>query len=134
MAKNFLSKSYPDLGLLIIRIGIGLLMIKHGWPKITGGIEKWEKLGSNMEVIGIAFLPAFWGFCAALAETGGGLLIAAGLFFRPSVALVLFTMIIAVMVNVADGGSFGDWSEAAEIGVVCLGLLIAGAGKYALKF
>ncbi|MEO6167163.1 MAG: DoxX family protein, partial [Chitinophagales bacterium] len=73
MGKNILSKSYPDLGLLIIRVGIGLLMMKHGWPKLTGGIEKWEKLGGNMDVIGIAFLPVFWGLCAALAETAGGL-------------------------------------------------------------
>ena len=133
MSKNFLSKTYPDLGLLIIRIGLGIFMIKHGWPKIMGGISKWESLGKNMAVIGITFFPVFWGLCAALAETAGGLLMALGLFFRPAVFFILFTMFVAFMVNLKNGGSFGDWSEAAEIGVVCLGLLISGPGKYAVK-
>jgi putative oxidoreductase len=84
MAKNFLSKTYPDLGLLIIRVGLGILMIKHGWPKITGGPEKWESLGNNMSMLGITFFPIFWGLCAALAETVGGLLMGIGLFFRPA--------------------------------------------------
>jgi len=40
-------------------------------------------------------------------------------------------MIIAVIKNIPGG--FGDWAEAAEVGVVCLGLLFAGPGKYSLK-
>lgn len=133
MANNFLSKSYPDAGLLIIRIGIGALMIWHGWPKITGGVEKWESLGKNVAEIGITFFPVFWGFCAALAETLGGLLVITGIFFRPALVALLFTMFIAVIVNMKPGDTFGDWSEAAEIGVVCFGLLVAGAGKYVLR-
>ena len=32
-----------DLGLLLIRITLGGLFMIYGWPKITGGVEKWEK-------------------------------------------------------------------------------------------
>ncbi len=130
---NIFSRTFPDLGLLIIRVGIGALMIKHGWPKIIGGVEKWESLGSTMSVIGITFLPVFWGLCAALAETLGGLLMALGLFFRPAVFTILFTMFIAIIVNLERGGSFSDWAEPAEVGVTCLGLLFSGPGRYALR-
>lgn len=108
-------------------------MIKHGWPKITGGPAKWESIGKSISVIGVHFLPMFWGLCAALSESLGGLLVALGLFFRPAAAAIMFTMFIAFLINLQHGGSFGDWSEAAEVGVVCLGLFISGPGKYALR-
>ncbi|MBX7109884.1 MAG: DoxX family protein [Chitinophagales bacterium] len=134
MPKNFLSKTYPDLGLLIIRIGIGATMFQYGWPKITGGADIWQDLGNNMKVTGITFLPVFWGFCAAIAETLGALLFAAGLFFRPAVLLLWFTMLIAVLANMQDSTSFNNWAHPAELGVVFFGLMFTGAGKYVLKF
>jgi putative oxidoreductase len=108
-------------------------MIEHGWPKISGGPAKWEAIGKSMEILGITAVPVFWGFCAALAETGGGLLMALGLFYRPAVLAIIFTMLIAVLINTREGDSFGDWAEAAEVGVTCIGLFVAGPGKYALR-
>ncbi len=35
---------YRDAGLLILRIGIGIMFLYHGAPKLIGGPEKWEKL------------------------------------------------------------------------------------------
>ncbi|MBK9730006.1 MAG: DoxX family protein [Chitinophagaceae bacterium] len=134
MPKNILSKTYPDLGLLIIRVGIGATMFQYGWPKITGGTDIWKDIGSSMSVIGITFFPVFWGLCAAIAEAVGGLLMAAGIFFRPVILLLWFTMLIAVLVNMQESTSFNNWAHAAELGIVFLGLLFTGAGKYVLKF
>ena len=54
--------TYKDLGLLVIRLGIGLsMLIFHGLDKIKGGPELWTKLGGDMSVVGIDFLPVFWG-------------------------------------------------------------------------
>ena len=77
--------------------------------------------------------PAVVAYDPALAETLGGLLVITGIFFRPALIALLFTMFIAVIVNMKPGDTFGDWSEAAEIGVVCLGLFVSGAGKYVLR-
>ncbi|WP_369811116.1 DoxX family membrane protein [Hymenobacter mellowenesis] len=35
----FFTNRYPahDFGLLIIRVGIGLMFMLHGYPKLTGG-------------------------------------------------------------------------------------------------
>ncbi len=41
-----------DLGLLILRIGVGLsMMIFHGFGKLKGGPELWEKIGGNMATL-----------------------------------------------------------------------------------
>ena len=34
-----------DTGLLILRIGIGVMFMLHGLPKITGGTEQWAQMG-----------------------------------------------------------------------------------------
>jgi putative oxidoreductase len=71
--------NYKNFGLLIIRVGPGILFIYHGLPKLTGGPGKWEHLGNAAGSVGIHFLPTFWGFICALTETLGGVLVLVGL-------------------------------------------------------
>ena len=56
---------WRDHGLVLLRVGLGAMMIGHGWPKIVDGPERWERLGAAMGTFGIDFTPAFWGFMAA---------------------------------------------------------------------
>ncbi|MEM9407677.1 MAG: DoxX family protein, partial [Acidobacteriota bacterium] len=66
-----------DLALLVLRLGFGVSMFAfHGWGKISGGPELWERLGGVMALFGISFAPVFWGLLAALAESVGSALIA----------------------------------------------------------
>ncbi|MBA2423585.1 MAG: hypothetical protein H0V61_10245 [Chitinophagales bacterium] len=51
----------------------------------------------------------------------------------PAVFTLLFTMFIAVMVNIQKRSSFYDWAEPAEVGITCLGLLFSGLGRYVLR-
>ena len=39
---------FTDFGLLIMHVGLGFMMIMHGYPKIFGGPERWSKLGTAM--------------------------------------------------------------------------------------
>ena len=73
-----------DSGMLVIRIGIGLLFLNHGVPKLLGGPEFWAKLGSAMGNFGIDFGHAFFGFFAAFAEAVGGLLLISGFLLHPA--------------------------------------------------
>ena len=83
------NRTWPDLGLLVLRLSIGLSMILfHGWGKISGGPERWRRIGGAMENFGIDFLPMFWGFMAGFTEFFGSVLIILGLFFRPAAALL----------------------------------------------
>lgn len=123
---------YKHLGLLLLRIGIGIMFFFHGLPKLQGGTERWEKLGTNMQLLGIDFAPAFWGFMAGFAEGVGGILLMLGLFFRPVTLLLLFTMLIATARHAAAGDGFGGYSHALESGILFLSLFFIGPGKYSL--
>lgn len=122
-----------DFGLLIIRAGIGISMLTlHGLPKITGGVDKWKAVGSGMKVIGIDFLPVFWGFAAAATETFGSFLLILGLFHRPVSALLAFTMLIATLVHLNSGDGISVASHAMELGLIFIALIFTGPGKYAV--
>ncbi|RZK44024.1 MAG: DoxX family protein [Pedobacter sp.] len=124
---------YRNTGLLILRVGLGIMMIVHGFPKLSGGEELWIKVGSNMKLIGLDFFPLGWGLMAALTETLGGLFLILGLFFRPVNLLLLFTMIIASLVHLLDPEQgVKEAAEAIELGIVFFSLLFIGPGKYSL--
>jgi len=119
-----------DLGILIIRVGIGLsFAFNHGYSKITGGPETWERLGANMVYAGLDFAHVFWGFMAAFAEFGGGLLLAFGLLTRPAALLIAVTMLIAILMHQAHGESF---VYPLEMLSVAAGLALTGGGRYSL--
>jgi putative oxidoreductase len=121
---------HRDLGLLILRLGIGLMFMYHGWPKISGGMATWTKLGAATGNFGITFAPAFWGFMAAFAEFGGGLLLLLGLFFRIASILLTVTMIVAISTKFASGVGFSGAAQPIELGILFLSLILIGPGRY----
>jgi putative oxidoreductase len=129
------TSKHIDIGLLIMRIGLGLMFIFfHGWAKITGGPERWEKVGAAIGNFGIDLAPQFWGFMAAVSEFGGGLCLILGLLFRPATALMLITMIVAASSHIAKGQGIQGASHAIEVGFAILGLLVIGPGKFSLDW
>ena len=70
---------HRDIGLLLLRVGIGIMFMFHGYPKLAGGSEGWTKLGGALSALGVNFAPTFMGLMAALSEFGGGLLLVLGL-------------------------------------------------------
>jgi putative oxidoreductase len=128
----FLSR-YLDLGLLLLRIGLGIAFLFHGIPKIMGGPETWKTLGGAMGMIGITFVPEFWGFMAAISEAVGGALLIFGLFFRTACLFLAVTMAVALNMHIGSGDPFKVYSHALENGIVFLSLFLIGPGKYVLK-
>ena len=127
---------HRDLGLLILRLGIGLsMMIFHGLGKIKGGPELWTKLGGTMQNLGIDFFPVFWGFMAAFSEFFGSFLLILGVLFRPAAFLLGVTMIVAILRHLnlppgADGAGWSGASHALELLTVYVALFLTGPGKY----
>lgn len=127
-----------DLGLLLVRVGIGTIMATlHGWGKIQGGPALWSRIGGAMAEVGVTFLPAFWGFCAAFAEFGCSILIGLGLFFRPATALLAFTMLVAALRHLGlpaenENSGWSGASHALEYLCVYLALFFTGPGKWSL--
>ena len=134
------NENSKDIGLLLIRLTIGAsMLIFHGYAKLTGGPEVWMKLGGNMKILGIIFLPVFWGFMAAFAEAVCSVLIMLGVLFRPATALLAFTMLIAVLthMNMSSWAFRPDWkgaSHAIEFLAIYIGLFLIGPGRFGVTF
>ncbi|MGV8963112.1 MAG: DoxX family protein [Candidatus Saccharimonadaceae bacterium] len=127
-------KTLVNVGILVLRIGFGIIFIIHGLPKLLGGVEAWTQLGSTMSMVGITFTPAFWGFMAAASEAIGGLFILLGLLQRPVAILLVMTMLIALTMHISGGDPFGVYSNALKALVVFIALAITGPGKYSLDY
>ena len=127
---------YPKLplGLLLLRIGLGIMFVLHGWPKLAGGPEKWASLGNVMANWGLTFTPAFWGFMGGFSEFVGGILLLLGLFFRPACVFLFITMLVAATMHIKNGDSFSDYSHAVELGIVFLSLYFIGPERYSLDY
>lgn len=123
---------FRDLGLLILRAGVGVMFVLHGWPKITGGSEMWTGLGGAMSNLGVTFAHPFWGFMAALAEFGGGILMILGLAFRPAALIMAFNMAVAALFHLNKGDGIQGASHAIELGIVFVSLFILGPGRYSV--
>ncbi len=54
------SSTAKGFGLFLLRVGIGLIFIRHGYPKLMGGQEEWLWLGSKMSHLGITAAPVLW--------------------------------------------------------------------------
>src|SRR3954454_7675468 len=79
-----------DTGLLLIRIVVGLLLVGHGTQKLFGwfGGHGLEGTGGFFEKLG--YRPGkVWAAVAGMSETGGGLLLALGLFTPLASAMII---------------------------------------------
>lgn len=123
---------YSDLGVLVLRVGLGLMMMFHGWPKVQGGPSKWAGLGGSMSLFGIDAFPTFWGAAAAFTELVGGALLVLGLGTRPAAALLAFVMFVAAANHYAEEGLRAA-SHPIETGLGLIALLFLGTGRYGLE-
>ena len=130
---------YRNWGLLLLRVGIGGSMIFfHGYSKLTGGPEVWEKVGASMALLGIHTMPVLWGALAAMAEFFGSLLLIFGILFRPAALGLAFTMGVAVLhhLHLPPDHAAAGWagaSQALKLGCVFAALLLIGPGRYRIS-
>jgi putative oxidoreductase len=130
---KFLAK-YADLGLLIGRLGIGIIFIFFGWQKLSGGQAAWTHVGHAMASLGIAFMPNIWGLAAALSEFVGGFLLILGFLFRPAAILIAFTMVVAFVSTFREHPhGFAQYSRSIEMFCVLIVFTFVGPGKYSFE-
>ena len=86
-----------ELGLLIVRLVIGLTLAAHGAQKLFGWFGGGGISGTAPFLEQLGFRPArLHAALAGIAETAGGLLLAAGLFTPLAAAALLSVMVVAV--------------------------------------
>ena len=128
----YLSGKYIDSGLLFLRVGLGVLFIFHGFPKLFGGPEAWGQLGMAMQGLGIDFAPVFFGFMAAFTEFFGGILLIFGLYMMPTLLLLIITMVVAFLHHLVQGDSFSQIAHPLKAAIAFIALLLTGPGRYSM--
>lgn len=122
----------PDIGLLVLRLTLGLTIVVHGVNKFLGGEAALAKVGGAMGAIGLNLGPAVvWGTLAALAQTLGGLGIALGIFFRPCAAVLTLTMLVALASQL--GGGFSEFAYPLTMVGGFMACLFLGSGRFAVQ-
>jgi putative oxidoreductase len=125
------------VGILILRLVIGLTMTAHGLQKLFGwfGGHGLEGAGKMFEQMG--FIPGKRAaFFAGLAE-GGGLLLALGLATPLGAMLVFSVMFVAVMTAHIKNGFFiqnRGYEYNLVLGLGGLSLAFTGPGPYSLDW
>src|SRR2546427_5949165 len=98
-----------DIGLLLLRLTLGLTLAAHGTQKLFGwfGGPGLDATGQFFEMIG--FIPGRrHAVRAGLAETGGGLLLALGLLTPVGAALPFSVMLVAAVTVHFQQGFFAQ--------------------------
>lgn len=115
-----------DAALLILRVASSLMMITHGWPKITNFSNY---LNQFADPLGLG--PALSLQATIFAEFFCAILVALGLLTRVALIPLITTMAVVVFI-VHAGDAFIDKELSLLYLVVFSVLFITGPGKYSL--
>ena len=132
-----------EIGILVLRVGLGLVLLYHGSQKVFGvfgglgfqpTLETWEQVRG---------VPQWLGFLAIASEFGGGLLVMLGLLTRAFGFLIACTMATAAYFELTKPGALHALSEGRNtmvatygyplaLALVGLALVFLGSGRFSL--
>lgn len=121
-----------DLGKLILRITLAVLILLHGIAKLQNGIDFISGMVTN------AGMPAMFAYGVYIGEVLAPILVLVGLFTRPAAWIIVINMVVAiVLVHMAELFTLGDtggWALELQgmflFAAVAVALL--GPGRYSL--
>ncbi len=131
---------YGNIGLLVLRLTLAIVMVAHGWPKLNPNSPMKGTAGfsAGLKQMGVP-LPAFFAWLVALLETVGAVLLILGLGTRILAAGFVIDMIVAtllvrirMMKSPFAGGQGVGWEFEFALAGIALALLFTGAGAIAL--
>ncbi|NNL84592.1 MAG: DoxX family protein [Myxococcales bacterium] len=123
-----------DVGLLLLRLFIGICFIVHGLGKLgLVGTGDMDGFVAWLDELGVP-MPDVQARIAMLLEIVGGVLLTLGLFTRPAAALLIGTMIVAARLGHRGAGYLiTNDPPGAEytinLAVVCGLILLLGPGS-----
>lgn len=123
-----------DLGLLILRLAVAVVLLFHGVFKAANGIDWMSGMVTDVG------LPAFIRYGVFVGELVAPVLLIVGLWTRLAALVITFNMAMAIFLALRDqlfaikrsGGGWGVELEAL-IALGALALFFTGAGKYSIS-
>lgn len=126
------STSCDDLGRLIMRLTLGILILMHGIAKLSGGI------GGIEGMLTAHGMPAFFAWGAYLGEVIAPVLLILGLYSRIAALLIAINMLVAFALAHAGQlfmvNNMGGWQLELQgmFLFTAVALIFLGAGAYSL--
>ena len=126
------SSQQQDLGKLILRLTLGVLLLLHGIAKLRGGVD------GIAGMVGQAGLPPAVAYLVYVGEVIAPVLILLGLFTRAAALVVMVNMLVAVSLvhtsQLAEISKTGGWALELQgfYFFSALALVLLGAGRYSV--
>jgi putative oxidoreductase len=126
---GFLNKLQP-LGLLVLRVVVGIIMAAHGWQKIHGGPSHFVQTVSGLG------LPGWMAYLTITAEFLGGILLIVGLGTRIAAAAILIDMLVAITKVHLHNGLLaqGGYQFPLTLAAAAFALIFFGAGALSVDW
>jgi putative oxidoreductase len=125
-----------DIGLLVLRVVLGLTLAAHGAQKLFGWFGGPGLSGLGMWLESIGFVPGRrQALMAGLSETGGGLLLALGLLTPVAAGITVAVMAVAAVSVHWKSGFFlakNGYEYTLVLGLAALSLAFTGPGAFSL--
>ena len=124
---RYLDRMQP-LGLLVLRVVLGVVMVAHGYHKLNGHMH--EFTGT---VAGLG-LPSWLAYVAALTEFLGGILVILGFLTRFAAFAITIDMLVAISKVHWKHGlvGTGGYEFPLSLAAIAFALIFLGAGPIAL--
>ncbi|MFT5884176.1 MAG: putative oxidoreductase [Arcticibacterium sp.] len=119
---------YVDFSIFILRVGVGVLMIPHGYQKLLKILN-----GQFSFADPIGFGEGSSLMLAAFAEFFCSLLLVLGFFTRTALFFLIFTMTVVVCV-VKMGQGLAEMEKGLLFLIPYISLFIWGPGRYSLDY
>jgi putative oxidoreductase len=132
MPSNISSNTSEDLGKLLLRSVLAILMLMHGIAKLTGGVSF---ITGMVAKVG---LPAELGYLVYIGEVVAPLLVLIGIWTRPAALVIAISMVAAILL-VHSGELFsltktGGWALELQGFFLATAIVVAllGAGRFSV--
>lgn len=138
--RRFFDTACTGWGVLLLRLGLGIVMFPHGAQKLLGWFGG-PGYGASMKFFASMHIPAPLGFLVIMTEFFGALALVLGVFTRLAALAVTVEMIVAVAMVHAANGFFMNWfgnqkGEGFEYHILAITLgvaiIIMGAGRLSI--
>ena len=128
-----MTRTNADLGRLLLRLALGVLILFHGVAKLRGGIDPITQL------VTANGLPGFVAYGVYVGELGAALLVILGWYSRVGSLIIAINMVFAIFLahraqlfQLAESGGYALELQVLYL-IVPIALALMGPGRYSLN-
>ena len=127
-----MTRTNADLGRLLLRLGLGALILLHGVAKVRGGIDP------IIQAVTAAGLPAFVAYGVYVGEVVATVLVLVGWYTRSAAVVIAINMVFAIylvhradLFKLAASGGYALELQALYL-IVAIAIALLGPGRYSI--